>query len=83
MMTMTLPKIKYAIVYNRLKRTNSILEKPIEIRAYQTGSHSKFISTNIKVAPEFWDDKQKRVHLDHPNSLTYNKAIYNLLFEFN
>jgi len=51
MMTMTLPKIKYAFVFNRLKRTNSIPEKPIEIRAYQTGSPAKFISTNIKVIP--------------------------------
>lgn len=78
---MTLPKIKYAIVFNRLKRTNSILEKPIEIRAYQTGFPAKFISTNIKIDPNYWDSKNKRVKLDHPNSLVYNKTIYNLLFE--
>ena len=64
-----------------MNRTNSIREKPIEIRAYQTGSPAKFISTNIKIAPEYWDKKEKRVHLNHPNSLVYNKTLYNLLFE--
>ncbi len=78
---MTMPKIKYAFVFNRLKRTNSILEKPIEIRAYQTGFPAKFIPTNIRIAPKHWDKKHKRVHLDHPNSLIYNKTLYNILFE--
>ena len=81
MMTKTLPKIRYAIVYNRMKRKNSIPEKPIEIRAYQTGFNPTFISTDIKISPEYWDSKQKRVNLDHPNSLIYNKTLYNLLFE--
>ncbi len=78
---MTLPKIKYAFVFNRLKRTNSIREKSVEIRAYQKGSYPKFISTNIRVLPEHWDNEHKRVHLDHPNALTYNKKLYGLLFE--
>ncbi len=81
MMTMALPKIKYVFVFNRLKRTNSILEKPIEIRAYQKGSSAKFISTSIKIAPEHWDEKNKRVAYSHPNHLVYNKKLYGLLLE--
>lgn len=78
---MTLSKIRFSIVYYRLKRKNSIKEKPIEIRAYQTGSPAKFISTGIKIAPEYWDEDNKRVKLNHPNSLVYNQKIYGLLFE--
>jgi len=81
MMTKTLPKIRYAIVFNKNKRKNSIPEKSIEIRAYQTGFIPQFVPTGIRIAPEYWDNKNKRVHLNHPNSLVYNKALYSLLFE--
>jgi len=75
----TLSKIRFSIVFNWRKRNNSIIEKPIHIRATQ---HRKtiYLPTGIEVAPNQWSKKNKRI-VDHPLADIFNKKLYDQLFE--
>jgi len=76
---MKLTKIRYAIVYNWRNRVNSIIEKPIHIRAKQ-GKTPLYIETEISIGPEHWDENNKLI-INHPLSDVWNKKIYDLLFD--
>ncbi len=74
-----LSKICFSIVFNWRKRTNSIIDKPIHIRASQQRK-TIYLPTGIKIPATQWDEKNKRI-TNHPLSDIFNKKLYDQLFK--
>jgi len=77
---MQLSRIFYGVVFNRRNVKNAIIEKPIEIRAYQKGKNAIYLPTGIRVKPTEWDYTNRRINSTHPLSDLLNKQIADQLY---
>ena len=73
-------KATYTVLFNRRNRLDKYGRAPIEIRITHD-RQSKVVPTGIKVLPEEWNMKQRRVYKNNPHYIRYNKLIYDLLHE--
>ena len=62
-------KAKYEFVYGRKKDDN------IELYVYIDRKTKAYLSTKIKVKPQYWDDKKKAIRGSMPNSDYYNAYL--------
>lgn len=69
-------KIRYRLVYNRKKQLNKQGTALIQVEA-KLNKRNIYITTNVYIAPEFWDKNTSQVIL-HPHSCELNA----MLFEF-
>ncbi len=78
------PKAIYRILFNRRKKETSRDGRfPIEIEAYiPIIGERRFIPTSLRVLPEQWNDRDKLVTYKHPNYVTLNKRIRDLVNQF-
>jgi len=67
-------KIDYVLVYNRMNKLNRLGTALVQIRAYQNPS-CRYLSTNIYIEPEYWDDKKGKIKPTHPNEFVYTEQI--------
>ena len=67
-------KIRFAFVFNRTGNLNAYGEGLIQIRAYQ-GGRCRYFTTNVYVAPKFWNERTQRLKISHPNYLAHNQRI--------
>lgn len=58
----------------RTSKINSTGEAPLCIRLTKN-RRTKFVFLDYRIAPEFWDQKEKRVKKSHPNSSRINNYI--------
>lgn len=72
---------KYSIVFNRKGKLNSQGKALIQIRVHFNQNISKFVSTDIYIAPEHWDPKKKIIKDTHSAHYTLNKKIKNRIEE--
>ena len=68
-------KARYTLLYNRENRLNSKRLAPIHIEVYFNRESRKFIHTNIKIEPEYWDEKKRQVSSKHPQFINYNHKL--------
>lgn len=66
---------KYSVIFNRKGKLNSQGKVLIQIRVHFNQNTSKFISTNIYIAPEHWDPKKKIIKDTHSAYFYLNKKI--------
>jgi hypothetical protein len=71
----------YFVVYNRKGKLNKQGKALIQMRVYFDRISSKFISTEIYVAPEHWNERKKLVDESHPAHYNLNKRIKMLVSE--
>jgi len=72
-----LSDIRLAVVYNWRKRSNSIIDKPIHIRATQNNK-TVYLPTGVRISPSQWNGTRI---IKHPLSDILNKKINDQLFE--
>ena len=65
-------KTRFDLVYNRKKNEN------IELRVYFDRKTSVFISTNVKIAPQYWDAAKQAVKGSFTNSAHINAYLQKL-----
>ena len=70
--------IKFKIIYNRKKKLKLDSTALIQIAISQERS-TKYIGTKICVSPKYWDSKNNTVSNKHPQAITYNAHIENIL----
>jgi len=78
-----LGKCSYSLIYNHTGKLNKQGKSVIQIRIYQnlgSSQKSKYLSTGIKVKPEFWNDRKKEIR-KHPNAVKLNLQIRNKIAE--
>jgi integrase/recombinase XerD len=62
-------------------RIDSNGHQPIQIRIAE-GRKRSFHPTGIKVAPELWDKKARKVKKEHPKAAEYNKDLERLIIQW-
>lgn len=67
-------KINFSTVYNRKKKLNKKGTALIHIRANQKGKN-QFFSTEISIAPKYWNNQKKEIRNAHPQHITLNREI--------
>lgn len=66
--------IKYRLHHNRKKKLKQDGTAVVQIEIYK-GNKRKYISTEIYIAPEFWDHKSNRVLYKHSRADEFNTII--------
>ncbi len=72
-------KFSVAIVYNRKKQLTKQGTALIQIVVTLNGKR-KYFTTNIYVAPDQWNERQKKIK-NHPNAAARNNEIYSKIIE--
>jgi integrase len=67
-------KANYKVVFNRLKKLNKDGRGLVQIECYLHGKR-KYLSTGIKIEPEYWDFKNSRIKNSHENFAQLNRII--------
>lgn len=69
-------KAKFKLVFNRKNSLNNQGEAPVSIDIYKGGINPvrKFITTQVVIKPEQWDDKRKQV-VNHRLDYQYNRLL--------
>lgn len=70
---------RYSVIYNRKGKLNSQGKALIQVRVHFNQTTSKYISTEIYIAPEHWNNKKKCVDESHPAAYELNKQIRMLI----
>ena len=71
-------RVLFSTVYNRNNRLTKEGAAQIEVCANQNGKR-KYFGTGIRIKPEIWDDKKKRVKSSAQNAVQLNKRIADLI----
>lgn len=72
-------RFSVALVYNRKKQLTKNGTALIQIVVTINGQR-KYFTTNIYVAPDQWNERQKKIK-NHPNAASRNNEIYNKVIE--
>jgi integrase len=67
-------KTTYKVIFNRKDQLNKQGKALIQIECYLNGKR-KFITTGIKIEPQYWDKKLNRVKSNHKNFVKLNRMI--------
>jgi integrase len=67
-------KASYKIVFNRLKKLNRDGTGLVQIECYLEGKR-KYVSTGIKIKPDYWDQKNGRVKNNHEQFIQLNRLL--------
>ncbi len=67
-------KTTYKVIFNRIKKLNKDGKGLVQIECYLEGKR-KYLSTGIKVKPQYWDKRINRVKKNHENFILLNRLI--------
>lgn len=74
--------IKYRLHHNRKKKLKQDGTAVVQIEIYK-GNVRRYISTEVYIAPEFWDDKTKKVSYKHSRADEFNLIVDDLVQKIN
>lgn len=72
----------FNLVFDRKKLATNIKTGLIQIECYRKGGSRVYVSTDVKVLYNQWNDKKKMVNEKHPNAFELNRTLKKMLDDF-